>query len=429
MRTTKGSWNRVLGGVAGSIATLLGGVGMTGVVVGTVATTTAVSSEARAQGGMMKQLSAQMSNSGSAISRRSFDEYAKLLGLTDEQKETAMTLWEGYKEAHKAATEEMQAKFEGLNEKAKDTGDWSVFQKDLPAMQKEYAEKVEKAEKSLIEDVKATLTPEQLEKWPSIERHRRRDVALRFGFYSGAALDLVRIVNRHGVNVTSDEAKEVLQQYEVELDGKLIAMEKWGDEVRDEAFKNAGNPMGQMDMLKKAGEYSKEVRDVNRRYMTRLAATMDEETKVKFEEEFNKRAYPRIYKDSHTQEMIKAAQGFSDLDETQKEAVKTVAEQYKREAIAVNAAWAKSQDEAEEKAGGSMSLMMAQWMGGSDDVKKAQEELKKKREERKEIDDRFAKRLKEALGKDQTDRLPSKKPTNQDPWDMGFFVEEEGADD
>lgn len=430
MRTTKGNWNRVLQSIAGSLATMLGGVGMTGVVVGTAATsTTLVTQEARAQGGMTRMMSAQMSNSGMAISRRSFDEYAKLLALTDEQKETAMTLWEGYKEAHKTATDEMQAKMEGLQEKARDTGDWSVFQKDLPEMQKDYAEKVEKSEKSLVEDIKATLTPEQLEKWPAIERHRRRDTSLRFGFYSGTALDLIRIVQRQGINANSDESKEVLQQYEMELDNKLAGMAKWGEDMREDAFKKAGDMNAQMDILKKAGEYSKEVRDVNRRYMTRLAATLDEESKVKFEEEFNKRAYPRIYKDSHTLEMIKAAEGFSDLDDTQKEAVKTIAEQYKREASAVNASWAKSQDDAEEKAGGSMSLMMAQWMGGSDDVKKAQEELKKKREERKEIDDKYSKRLKDALGKTQTDRLPAKKPTNQDPWDMGFFVEEEGADE
>ncbi|MFO0857958.1 MAG: hypothetical protein U0640_11440 [Phycisphaerales bacterium] len=429
MRTTNGSWNRVLGGVAGSIATVVGGLGTAGLVIGTVAASTVVSWEARAQGGMARMMSAQMSSSGMAISRRSFDEYSKLLGLTDEQKETAMTLWEGYKEAHKTATDEMQAKMEGLQEKARDTGDWSVFQKDLPDMQKDYAEKVEKAEKSLVEDVKATLTPEQLEKWPAIERHRRRDTSLRFGFYSGTALDLIRIVQRQGINANSDESKEVLQQYEMELDNKLMGLVKWGEDMRADAFKKAGDMNAQMEFIKKAGEYSKEVRDVNRRYMTRLAATLDEESKAKFEEEFNKRAYPRIYKDSHTLEMIKAAEGFSDLNDTQKEAVKTIAEQYKREATAVNATWAKSQDDAEEKAGGSMSLMMAQWMGGSDDVKKAQEELKKKREERKEVDDKFAKRLKEALGKEQTDRLPSKKPTNQDPWDMGFFVEEEGADD
>lgn len=429
-RTTKGAWNRVLGGVAGSLATVIGGIGMTGAVVGTAAVSTVVTShEARAQGGMTRMMSAQMSNAGMPISRRSFDEYSQLLGLTDDQKETVMTLWEGYRDAHRAATDEMKAKMEGLQEKARDTGDWSVFQKDMPEMQKDFSGKVEKLEKGLVDDVKAVLTPAQLEKWPAIERHRRRDTSLRFGFYSGTALDLIRIVQRQDIKATSEESKQVLEQYEMELDSKLANMQKWGEGMREDAFKKAGDMQAQMEILKKAGEYSKEVRDVNRRYMTRLAGTLDEESRAKFEDEYNKRAYPRIYKESHTLDMIKAAQGFSDLDDSQKESIKTLTEQYKREAGSANETWAKSQDEAEEKAGGSMQLMMAQWMGGGDDVKKAQDELKKKREVRKEIDDRFAKRLKDTLGKEQADRLPSKKPSNTEMWDMGFYVEEEGADE
>jgi hypothetical protein len=127
--------------------------------------------------------------------------------------------------------------------------------------------------------------------------------------------------------------------------------------------------------------------------------------------------------------MLIAATGFSDLDESQKETVKTLKEQYMREASSLNANWAKAQEAAEEKAGGSMQLMMAQWMGASEDVKKAQEEIKAAREARKEVDDKFKKRLQDMLNGAQKDRLPTKKPTNQNPWDFGMFVEEEGEDE
>jgi len=418
---------RIVRSIAVSAVGLLASAG--GVVaLGTVGGAT---TQAQAQGGMARMMSAQFSNSGMAISKRSLQEYAVLLGMNDDQKDTATTLLEGYREAHKAATEELQAKMESLQEKARDTGDWSVFQKDMPEMAKGFGEKVEKLEKQLTEDMKAVLNSEQLEKWPVIERHRRRDQGLRFGFYSGTALDLIRITQRQGINADSAESKDVLTQYETELDGRLVAFGTWAEESRKEQLKaeNFGNQATQMESLKKGSEFSKEIRDINKRYFTRLSATLDEENRSKFVEEFNKRAYPRIYRDSHTEEMIKAAAGYSDLDETQKESVKTIKEQYAREATSLNANWAKVQDDAEEKAGGSVQLMMAQWMGGGDDVKKAQEEIKKAREARKELDDKFKKRLQDALNDGQKDRLPSKKPTNQDPWDMGFFVDEEGADE
>jgi hypothetical protein len=386
---------------------------------------------AQAQPGMGRMMAAQFSNSGSAISRKSLSEYATLLGMSEEQKETATTLLEGYRDAHKAALEEMQAKVEGLQEKARDTGDWSVFQKDMPEIGKTFAEKVDKLEKDLVTDIQAVLTPAQVEKWPSVERHRRRDMGLRWGFYSGAAVDLIRITNRSGITMESPEAKEVLGQYETELDAKLQEFGRWSDDSRKEAMKpeNMMNQQSQMKLLEEGAKYSKDVRDINKRYVSRLRDVLDETNREKFTEEFNKRAYPRIYRDSHTEEMLIAATGFSDLDESQKETVKTLKEQYMREASSLNTNWAKAQEAAEEKAGGSMQLMMAQWMGASEDVKKAQEEIKAAREARKEVDDKFKKRLQDMLNGAQKDRLPTKKPTNQNPWDFGMFVEEEGEDE
>jgi hypothetical protein len=45
------------------------------------------------------------------------------------------------------------------------------------------------------------------------------------------------------------------------------------------------------------------------------------------------------------------------------------------------------------------------------------------------VDDKFKKRLQDMLNGAQKDRLPTKKPTNQNPWDFGMFVEEEGEDE
>jgi hypothetical protein len=390
-----------------------------------------MSSVAHAQPGMGRMMAAQFSNSGSAISRKSLQEYATLLGMTDEQKETATTLLEGYREAHKSALDEMQAKVEGLQEKARDTGDFSVMQKDMPEIGKTFGEKVDKLEKDLVADIQAVLTSEQMEKWPAVERHRRRDMGLRWGFYSGASVDLIRMTGRKGIAAESAEAKEILDQYETEMDAKLMEFGRWSEDSRKDAMKpeNMMNPQAQMKLLEEGSKYSKDIRDVNKRYATRLRDVLDEENRAKFMDEFNKLSFPRIYRDSHTEEMLVSAASFSDLDESQKETVRTLKEQYQREASSLNANWAKAQEAAEEKAGGSMQLMLSQWMGASEDVKKAQEDIKAAREARKEVDDKFKKRLQDVLNGAQKDRLPAKKPTNQNPWDWGMYVEEEGEDE
>lgn len=419
-----GSINHAVKGLAAALAMVAGTAGGLVAVSG-------FTPVAQAQPGMGRMMAAQFSNSGSAISRKSLSEYAALLGMTDDQKETATTLLEGYRDAHKAAMDEMQAKVEGLQEKARDTGDWSVFQKDMPEIGKAFAEKVDKLEKDLVSDIQAVLTPAQMEKWSSVERHRRRDMGLRWGFYSGAAVDLIRITNRSNITMENPEAKEVLGQYETELDAKLQEFGRWSEDSRQEAMKpeNMMNPQSQMKLLEEGAKFSKDVRDINKRYVSRLRDLLDETNREKFTEEFNKRAYPRIYRDSHTEEMLVAAASFSDLDDSQKETVKTLKEQYMREASSLNANWVKAQEAAEEKAGGSMQLMMSQWMGANEDVKKAQEEIKAAREARKEVDEKFKKRLQDVLNGAQKDRLPTKKPTNQNPWDFGMFVEEEGEDE
>jgi hypothetical protein len=394
-----GSINHAVKGLAAALAMVAGTAGGLVAVSG-------FTPVAQAQPGMGRMMAAQFSNSGSAISRKSLSEYAALLGMTDDQKETATTLLEGYRDAHKA-------------------------EKDMPEIGKTFAEKVDKLEKDLVSDIQAVLTPAQMEKWSSVERHRRRDMGLRWGFYSGAAVDLIRITNRSNITMENPEAKEVLGQYETELDAKLQEFGRWSEDSRQEAMKpeNMMNPQSQMKLLEEGAKFSKDVRDINKRYVSRLRDLLDETNREKFTEEFNKRAYPRIYRDSHTEEMLVAAASFSDLDDSQKETVKTLKEQYMREASSLNANWVKAQEAAEEKAGGSMQLMMSQWMGANEDVKKAQEEIKAAREARKEVDEKFKKRLQDVLNGAQKDRLPTKKPTNQNPWDFGMFVEEEGEDE
>jgi Spy/CpxP family protein refolding chaperone len=380
--------------------------------------------------GMMGRMSSMggMDPGATAISRRSLEDYAKILGLDDDQKDVAKTLLDGYRDAHRAAIDEMQAKMEAVQEKIRDTKDWSLYQTEMPKVGMEFGDKIKTLEKTLMEDVKGILTPAQLEKWGRVEAHRRRDAGLKVPFFSGAAVDLIRITDRAKLGAGNKEFAELIAAYETEMDRRLVVFEKKGEELEQE-FKEPGklaDMSAQMKALDDLGGMAKDIRDLNRDYSRRISGVLSEDERAKFETEFNRRSWPRVYRESHTARQLAAAAGFSDLDASQKETVDSLKAQYTREAASLNNEWTRAIDNAEDKAGGTFKLMMAEWgaMGGekSEDLVAANNSVKEARKARSELDDRIRKRLQEVLNSEQKDRLPARKAENSNPW-MDFMPE------
>src|ERR1041384_6913929 len=106
------------------------------------------------------------------INRRSLDEYAKILSLTHEQKEAVKSLYDGYVASHADTMKEMQKVFQDAQEKMQDTGDFKVYQKEMPKKMQAISAKVEKLETGFYEDTKTLLSAEQQGNWPKVERHR-----------------------------------------------------------------------------------------------------------------------------------------------------------------------------------------------------------------------------------------------------------------
>ncbi|MBL9001187.1 MAG: hypothetical protein JNK25_08625 [Phycisphaerae bacterium] len=362
------------------------------------------------------------------ITKRGLDAYAKLLGLDKEQKETAMTLLEGNQTATRAAMKEFQSKMEALAEKARDEG-FGVYQKDMPAISREMATKFEGLEKGFFDDLKSILTPDQVEKWPSVERYRRREQAMRFGFVSGAAVDLIAVVERTGTRPAGNtEFDETLERYELDVDRMLQNFERQAKDAQKDVLE--GGAMFDMQkiqgMMKSMYEGAKEVRDTNRVYARQLAGLMPEEGRAKFEAEVQRRSFPRVYRPSHTTKSLDAALKFADLTPEQKESVSALRESYQRDLAPINTRWARATEEKEDKSGGSMMVMMEGFMGGAgpdDPVKQA-------RDARKDLDDKALAKLSDILTPAQKSRLPEKKSAPMNP--MADFMpdldEEEQTD-
>ena len=124
------------GGVLARLAGVAGGIVRSikrSLTVAALACALAVgclSTRSHAQFGMMSGAQSMPE----AVTRRGFDAYTRILGLDADQKEAAKALFEGHQTAYRALQKDITDKMAALGEKARDSGDFSVYKKDMPAM-------------------------------------------------------------------------------------------------------------------------------------------------------------------------------------------------------------------------------------------------------------------------------------------------------
>jgi len=372
-----------------------------------------------------------MSQFMSPVTKRAVESWAQMVGMDKDQKEAALALQEGYRSSFKSMSAEMQKAFKELGEKVQDTGDWSGFQKEAAKIGKELTEKMEKLEKGFLDDVKSLLTEQQAANWPRVERARRRDNGLRFGFVSGQNVDLVKIMTTIGVKPdASPELDEQVLRYETEMDRKIQAFEKWGKDQQAKQTEENVNMFDMtkiQDMLKEMANLSRDMRDTNRQYAKNIQALLPADKQAKFDMEIKKKSFPRVYRESYVQKALAESERFADLDASQKEAIAQLKAGYERDADSVNKKWAAAIEEREEKQGGSIGAMMAGFSGNAD----PNDPVGESRKARRDLDDRTKEKLLSLLSEDQKAKLPEDKPDPRDRggMDFGFSIDPPEEDD
>src|SRR5437899_6160361 len=164
---------------------------------------------------------------GGQVSKRSMERYSELLGLSADQKESAMAIHEGYAASYQEAQKARRAAFEDMRRSSEDAGDNTVFMEKMPKIEKDFRDKSQKLEKGLFDDMRALLSGAQESKWVRVERMHRRETNLRGGGVSGAGVDLMDVVD--GLKLPPEAmtpVPPVLEEYEKELDTQLQAKAK-----------------------------------------------------------------------------------------------------------------------------------------------------------------------------------------------------------
>ncbi|MCG3123491.1 MAG: hypothetical protein GIKADHBN_01910 [Phycisphaerales bacterium] len=340
------------------------------------------------------------------ISRRSVQLYAKLLGFEQDQLDTALTLYEGYQAEHNRVRDEQQAFMKKLQEEFEETRDFTVWQKELPKKQQEFAKQMQAAQTSFLNDVKGLCTPAQEEKWPAVERQRKREVYLRLPFVAGVSVDVVDCARRVGMapeeGKAPAEVKEALDEYEMTLDRKLSDVERMVKDAEGKAADMAANfDFAKIqEMLKKFSDEAILIRNINRDSARRVSALLTDDTRAKFDKEVQRRSYPRVYRTPYVVRAMDAAVKIKGLDDQQKADIEQLRAGYEREATPLNQKWAAAITEREDKEG-SPYLAMMNWQGEQKD-----NPVTAARKARRELDDQFKDRLLALLKDDQKQQLP-----------------------
>jgi hypothetical protein len=428
-----GAGAQLLGGVGGAMLPAIGGAV---VVAGAMHAT---EQTAHAQRGRMMR-GGGMGQTTPQIRARSIDDYGKLLGLSEEQLEAAKTLHLGYRDTIKVANDEMEATMERAQEEIAD-GNMQEFGKKAMAASREVLKATEKAEKQFYDEFKLLLDEKQTEKFGLVERHRRREQFLRFGFVSGASVDLADLAGRSGADVSSEEMKTLLEQYQADVDRHLVEVKKVSDEaakmMQDENADMFRMQAQMMERLQEMGKPYKEVRDLNRDYASRIGQMLSDEQRKAFEKSFNQRAFPRVYRDPHAIKQLEAALKFDDLQGDQKDRLSTLKARWERESANLNKEWASAQTAAEDSMGGALQVMIAGFSrgggmgGGGGETPEELTKLNAARDARRELEKTVEDALKDILtDKSQRDRLPKREPRGTDPFAemFGGGDEEEEAE-
>jgi hypothetical protein len=356
---------------------------------------------------------------GTRISRAALDRYSALLNLDQAQSDALAALHEAYTEQSRAASKVLQARLKELEADLQE-GDGETISHKIPTLLQQHGQKAAEDERAFLDDVKAILTPAQAEQgWPRVERLRRREQWLRSGVLSGSNVDLVTVVE--GLKLAEAQRaglNETLEQYETDLDRVIqdIARAHADRADKQPARKAAGDDGGPRIMMfdaesmrermKTQREESERLREVNQRYARLLSALLPEDLRPGFDEQFKIAAHRPIYRESQAQRRLAAAEKFNDLTEQQRQRLREIAENYRRQARAANERWAAAQEKAEAEGhavGGPGRIMMMGGPGGQPD------DLKDARQARRDLDSRVDADLDAVLNDDQKSRLPKQR--------------------
>ena len=386
------------------------------VVAAAVALIGFVASTTEAQMGAIRRMGGMTTPS---MNGRQLRQYVEILALSPEQKKAAEELLSGYEADYLAAVTRLTELQQSVQAEFSQTGDFSGIQEVMGDAMKKFRTRTDKVEKSLIDDLKSLLTPDQMNRWPIVERTHRRKSTINWGSLSGESVDIADLVD--GLRLESAQQatlKETLEQYAVDLDRELVTRNRAVDEMVALWLEKFMSP--DMEKLKDPQATlrasSLKILELNKRYARLIEGQLPIEKQPEFKEKVKLSSYPQVYRKPYVMRAFEAVDTMTGLDPTALEAIKNVRDQYVRESGPANDAWAAAITEEEMKEEDGFQAMARQF------GKQLPEAIKNAKEARDALDKKTLDGLKALLTEEQQKKLPDPKSRPEFDFDSATSV-------
>lgn len=350
-----------------------------------------------------------------SVSTEDMEKYGKMLNLTAAQHDAVKALHEAYTQDATAVAQKMRDEMDALREEARDD---PSRMSEMGEMFTKFRTKRTAMETAFFSDVKATLTPEQMNTWPTVERTRRRETTMNRGLMSGERADLVKIVD--GLKLTADAHKPtaaILDQYQVDLDRELILRNEQQDKMQGnmrDLFSGGGDQAKLQKMIEDGRAAAIKLRDVNKRYARQIEAVLpDDATKAKFNEEVRRESFPNIYRgQSYASRVAESAGAIEGVSAEQKASITDIKDRYTRDLASINSKMESEYEKRESTI--TAAELMGRFGGGGGGQRGGggnvidSEELNTLRDQRRDLETSTVEKIQALLNEEQKAKLPQR---------------------
>ncbi len=256
-------------------------------------------------------------------------------------------------------------------------------------------------------DLQAILTEDQLLLWPPLKQLMVRDRLLPRGRLSGESLDVMGLVEQQGLD---DDTLITL----------LPVLDAWGMQVTealqardDHMMANQGQLMSAMRtmdvssglaVMETQARLAEAVRDTNDSAVDQITQLLPDESAATFQQEAMQRGYPRIFRPTRGERVLKAAMELDALEPDVLEAIDQMLDSYLQEIVVANDSMLRTTRrwEAQEQLD-RMNRFAAQMTGAGGD--QSESPIRQAETDRREIEDRYIEQLRSILTEEQIEAI------------------------
>lgn len=355
------------------------------------------------------------SSLGEHISKTDVAELNRILELDESQRLLLDNLHDAFMVELNTARSEMARIQDAVQKEFERTNDFSVFE----GVSEKYASfnrYTKRLRDRLLDDLKLTLSEEQLERFSEFDRYYRRSRRLdsQTEPVRGSAVDLIAMTRRVAIPADQRAAlASILERYAVDLDRYLLDNDP--DQVasrtisRDDEIdaESMNTPEGMAKMMERTRNYLKEmrkisegIREINERTLRQMASVLPEDSADLLNTQFKKDSFPEVYAETEGFSILRTVETFHDLTPEQNASLAELKKKFLSETDRLNNAWIEAIKANESKAAENDTGAFIAILSSDSDP------LRRVRNERMALDPKLIEQIRNLLTPTQAQRLP-----------------------